>query len=210
MSNSAEKPNPKVLFLDFFGVVVPIRKLAIDALSKQLSVERSRLLEVVFSDPRYQNLFIGQAQSNDLACVISDIVGKEVTSTEVEAAWNLEVPVPELAAWEFVKFCKGQWKQVALVSDMHKIHLRRLRNTSFLELFDAVITSCETGALKRSGRPYLVAIRQLRATPSQIVVVDDREGNLEVARDLGCTTVQHDFEAGFDFLKSRLISLLRG
>lgn len=63
------------------------------------------------------------------------------------------------------------------------------------ELFDAVIDSCEIGVRKPNPAIYHTALEQLGVTdPSRAVFLDDFEGNVIAARELGL----HGIVVGYD------------
>ena len=61
----------------------------------------------------------------------------------------------------------------------------------FPDLFDDVVISAEVGMRKPEERIFTLAVSRLGVTPAQTVFVDDVEGNITAARDLGFTTVHH-------------------
>jgi putative hydrolase of the HAD superfamily len=61
----------------------------------------------------------------------------------------------------------------------------------FGELFDDVVISAEVGMRKPEERIFALAAQRLGVTPAEAVFVDDVEGNIRAARDLGFATVHH-------------------
>lgn len=61
----------------------------------------------------------------------------------------------------------------------------------FADLFDDVVISAEVGMRKPEERIFLLAADRLGVTPGETVFVDDVEGNITAARDLGFATVHH-------------------
>ncbi len=61
----------------------------------------------------------------------------------------------------------------------------------FADLFDDVVISGEVGMRKPEERIFTLAVARLGVTPAETVFVDDVEGNITAARDLGFETVHH-------------------
>ncbi|MGI9008508.1 MAG: HAD family hydrolase [Streptosporangiaceae bacterium] len=61
----------------------------------------------------------------------------------------------------------------------------------FADLFDDVVISGEVGMRKPEERIFTLAVGRLGVTPAETVFVDDVEGNITAARDLGFATVHH-------------------
>jgi putative hydrolase of the HAD superfamily len=61
----------------------------------------------------------------------------------------------------------------------------------FAELFDDVVISAEVGMRKPEERIFLLATGRLGLHPAECVFIDDIEGNITAARDLGFTAVHH-------------------
>ncbi|XP_061425185.1 bifunctional epoxide hydrolase 2 [Lethenteron reissneri] len=55
--------------------------------------------------------------------------------------------------------------------------------------FDLVIESCRVGLRKPDVAIYTLALRQLEATPQQVVFLDDIGANLKPAKEMGMTTI---------------------
>lgn len=61
----------------------------------------------------------------------------------------------------------------------------------FDDLFDDVVISAEVGMRKPEERIFMLAAARLGVAPHEAVFVDDVEGNITAARDLGFATVHH-------------------
>ena len=61
----------------------------------------------------------------------------------------------------------------------------------FADLFDDVVISAEVGMRKPEERIFMLAASRLGVTPAETVFVDDVEGNIAAARELGFATVHH-------------------
>jgi putative hydrolase of the HAD superfamily len=75
------------------------------------------------------------------------------------------------------------------------------------DLFDVVVVSCDVGVRKPDPAIYELALERLGSVPPErAVFVDDMEGNLSGARDIGMHTVlvDDDTEAAIDRLETML------
>jgi putative hydrolase of the HAD superfamily len=70
------------------------------------------------------------------------------------------------------------------------------RRFGFASLFDLVCYSHETGFAKPDPRAFETALRHMDAEPAEVLFVDDRVQNVEVARDLGLRAHLHVDNAG--------------
>lgn len=61
----------------------------------------------------------------------------------------------------------------------------------FPDLFDDVVISAEVGMRKPEERIFALAVARLGVSPHEAVFVDDVEGNITAARELGFATVHH-------------------
>lgn len=76
----------------------------------------------------------------------------------------------------------------------------------FAELFDDVVISAEVGMRKPEERIFLLAAGRLGLDPAECVFIDDIEGNITAARDLGFAAVHHTEPA---VTRAELARLLR-
>ena len=64
-----------------------------------------------------------------------------------------------------------------------------LKERGGYEGFDPVVLSCEVGYMKPEREIYELALLRVGRPGSQVLFIDDREANLEPARELGMATV---------------------
>ena len=72
---------------------------------------------------------------------------------------------------------------------------------SIYDRFDLVITSADTELHKPSPDPYLKAIKKLRLSPSQCIVVEDSIQGIRAGRSAGCSVVALEGSFNRDLLK---------
>ena len=75
--------------------------------------------------------------------------------------------------------------RVFLFSNTSFPHAKLMRRRGWDKLFDGLITSCELGSMKPSATAFERALRKIRASPSEVVFIDDREENVRGAKEFG-------------------------
>lgn len=73
-------------------------------------------------------------------------------------------------------------------------------------IFDTIILSCDTGAVKPDGEAFEVAIEKLNVAPSDSIFIDDKLENVAAAERMGMKGIHY---GDFATLKTKLQALLR-
>lgn len=74
---------------------------------------------------------------------------------------------------------------VYLFSNTSAPHADLVRRMKWDKHFDGLLCSCEIGAVKPEAAAFRRALSKARASPSEVVFVDDREINVQGALDFG-------------------------
>lgn len=74
---------------------------------------------------------------------------------------------------------------VYLFSNTSAPHADLVREKGWDKLFDGFIASCELGSSKPDPEAFAKVLRAVRAAPSQVVFIDDKEPNVQGAKDFG-------------------------
>jgi len=107
-------------------------------------------------------------------------------------AWDVEM-------WGKVNVLMVNWLRelrrggikTGLLSNIHPAMITYLReNFDWLELFDFKTFSAEVRLIKPDAAIYEHTLRGLGVRPEETLFVDDREVNVQAARDLGIHAVQ--------------------
>lgn len=190
--------------LDLFGTLIPVLRHVASEISSLTGLSRDAICAAVFDTELYASLQIGGAQINDLTGVVGDVLGRSVTKEEVVALWQMEVPYVDKHAATFLQWCREEFDVVFLISDMHDVHHICADRAGWMSWFDAVVTSYEVRAMKRTGAPYSQAIQRLPGRKWCMVAVDDREENLSAASRIGLSAIHHRYDWGFATLLEAL------
>jgi putative hydrolase of the HAD superfamily len=99
-------------------------------------------------------------------------------------------PFPE--SLEFLGKLAGchRWMMAALNNESNEINEYRIRTFYLRDYFEAFFSSCYLGVRKPGREIYNLALRITQSAPRECLLIDDRELNLECARELGMNTIQ--------------------
>jgi epoxide hydrolase-like predicted phosphatase len=95
----------------------------------------------------------------------------------------------DITMFDAVRAAKRAGIRTGLLSNSWGVD--RYDRSHFPELFDATVISGEEGVRKPERAIYELAVERMALPAAAIVFVDDLEGNLKPAADLGMTTIHH-------------------
>ena len=84
----------------------------------------------------------------------------------------------------------GRYRLMTINNESDELNRYRLEQFGLRDIFLAFFSSCWLGLLKPARRIYEVALAMSQAEAQTSVFIDDRERNLEPARDLGMRTIR--------------------
>jgi putative hydrolase of the HAD superfamily len=99
-------------------------------------------------------------------------------------------PLPESLAVLGELARSRRWDLASLNNESREINEYRIRQFQLTEYFEAFFSSCYLGLRKPDAAIYHRALEITQRAPEQCVMVDDRDLNLECARELGMKTIQ--------------------
>ena len=79
--------------------------------------------------------------------------------------------------------------KLGIISNMAKEHAEINKRMKRFELFDVITLSCNVGKTKQEKELYLATVQKLGTTSDHCVFVDDKQENLEIAKELGMETI---------------------
>jgi putative hydrolase of the HAD superfamily len=85
---------------------------------------------------------------------------------------------------------RNRWLMGALNNESSEINEYRIRTFHLRDYFEAFFSSCYLGLRKPGREIYNLALRITQSAPQECLLIDDRELNLECARELGMNTIQ--------------------
>lgn len=124
----------------------------------------------------------------------SAVLGRPTTGPEVDQLTELDN-----RGWSHVDERWGPWLaglrqrgvRLGLLSNCPAPMARLLERQEWAAPFDALTFSCDVGVAKPDAQAYVAACAALRASPAEVVFVDDREVNVAGAREAGLSAVLH-------------------
>lgn len=131
--------------------------------------------------------------------------------------YGVDTPVEEIFSQVWCRIEVSQ-DSVALVRDLRKqgigVHLgtnQELHRAAYMksqlgyeDLFDVHCYSYELGAAKPHPEFFNEAVRRIGAEPSEVLFIDDSQGNVEGAQSAGLHSEHWDLTQGHDVLKKAL------
>jgi putative hydrolase of the HAD superfamily len=85
----------------------------------------------------------------------------------------------------------GRYRLMTINNESEELNRHRLDRFGLRDIFSAFFSSCWLGVLKPGRRIYQLALAMSQAAPELSVFIDDRERNLEPARDLGMRVIRY-------------------
>ena len=100
------------------------------------------------------------------------------------------VPFPETIDLARALGRTGRYRLMTINNESDALNRHRLERFGLREMFTAFFSSCWIGVSKPAPRIYERALAMSQANPAHSVFIDDRERNLEPARELGMRTIR--------------------
>jgi len=98
--------------------------------------------------------------------------------------------MPESLAWVRKVTQDKSILHAALNNESREVNDYRVRTFQLRECFEAFFSSCYLGMRKPDREIYELALKITQCEPAECVMVDDRELNLECAKEMGMHTIQ--------------------
>lgn len=136
----------------------------------------------------------------------AELGGRLVQAEEFDRDWlDLFRPVPEMLA--LAEELRRRGVQTGVLSNTQASHVRLMRRMGFLDGFDPVIMSCETGCRKPEPAVFHAALDRLGLEPARVAFIDDVPQYVEAARRLGMHGILH--QGDVEATRRRVFSLLK-
>jgi len=199
---------PTALLIDFDGVLRRYRVEAQADLEKSAGLAPGEIFALATDPPTLVPALLGLATRAELrsevAAALADRVGGRAEAEELVAAWDAyrgEI-VPEVRA--VVADLRAAGVPVALCTNATDDIRSDLELFGLTDAFDAVVASCELGAVKPMREFYLAASEAV-ATPAQdCLFVDDVERNVAGARAVGMLGFRYSTPADLTYIRAAL------
>lgn len=86
---------------------------------------------------------------------------------------------------KLVSDAKAKGIRTAILSNAIEPTYNALQQAGYYDLFDELIVSCKVGFAKPQKEIYELALKQLNATATESVFIDDKQRNLDPAEEMG-------------------------
>ncbi len=181
----------KAVLFDFGGVMKDAHPLAMD-ISKMVGLTEEEFESL--KEARSKISVLGEKgliSDQEYWQELSKIIGKPVPDNAVEMATNFyrETFVFHQEMFDLVGKLKGQGIKTGVLSNIYKFEADVIREKGGYDGFEPVILSYEVGLAKPELDIYRLAVEKTGAKPEECIFVDDKEKNLEPAKELGIRTV---------------------
>jgi putative hydrolase of the HAD superfamily len=151
---------------------------------QQLELPKMQLLKIIYDNPVSRQATLGEATVSD----VWEEVGRqlELPPDELhklqEEIWNGYRWNTELL--DFIRSLKPDYK-VGILSDAWADARESMGDVVNKELFDAIVFSAEEGLQKPDPGLFQCAIERLGVKPAEAILLDDREANIQGAKEFG-------------------------
>jgi HAD superfamily hydrolase (TIGR01509 family) len=188
---SLERARPRlpVFIFDFGGVVIKWKSNdpIFDSIAQRYRiplVELRRAFEVAL--PRLES---GEVSMREFLTDSLARFGKRLRKGDSpEELWTepfARLAKLRLGTVKVVLSLRKRGYKVFLFSNTSLPHVRFLERVGWDRLFDGFLASCEMRALKPSPEAYAAVLERIKAAPSEVVFIDDKEANVRGAKDFG-------------------------
>jgi epoxide hydrolase-like predicted phosphatase len=196
------------IVFDWGGVITNIDYHAtINAFSKLGHNTFEKFFTHHHQDDFFKNFEKGFITPEELITSISQEIGNETSSAEIEKAWCAMLLDTPLIRLEMLKKLREKY-QIFILSNTNSIHvnyytsiLRNLYNIDFPSLFHKVYYSFEVGMRKPDLEIFEYVLTDSKLDPETTMFIDDTEINIESADKTGMQalylTSDYSFEKVF-------------
>jgi putative hydrolase of the HAD superfamily len=187
------------LIFDFGGVINNMRWDIAHALEDEHGLERHTIVKTLYEQEEWRAVELGQAEADQW---------REVAHQRLEEAAGRTMP-PLHDRWRdswhlieenvaLVRALRPPYKLGVLSNADISLEDRMRDGLGIHHLFDNVVCSAVVGMAKPDLAIYRLAAERLRLAPEECVFIDDVEGNVAAARDVGMIGVHYRVHRGDD------------
>lgn len=187
------------LIFDFGGVITDMRWDVARQLEEAHGLERNALLRTLYDSDEWRAVQIGEGDIE---------AWREASHRALEEAAGRPLP-PLHQQWresvrlirenvELIRSLRSQYRIAVLSNADHTLEERIRDGLGIADLFDTVVCSAAVGMAKPDHRVYKLAAERLGLPPEECLFIDDHEGNVEAAREVGMAAVHFRVHRGDD------------
>lgn len=195
------------VIFDFGGVITNMRWDVARDLEREHGLERNTIARTLFASDEWREIQIGKGDLEAWRAAahqrLEEAAGKALPP--LHQRWRDSVVLIK-ENLELIKALRPPYR-IAILSNADITLEERIRNgLGITHLFDTIISSAAVGMAKPDHAIYRLAAERLSLPAEECVFIDDTEGNVEAAREVGMQAV-HFREYQGDDLKAQLAEL---
>lgn len=185
----------KNLIIDFGGVLIDLDRQRCIEHFKQLGLtDVAEMLDVYHQQDFFEKFEKGLVSSAEFRNIIRSKIGREVTDTEIDEAWNsFLVGIPTYKLDLLLELRKKY--MVYLLSNTNEIHwiwscehAFRYKGFRVEDYFERIYLSFQMKLAKPDAEIFRKVLEDAEILPEETLFIDDSEANCRVAETLGIST----------------------
>jgi len=175
----------KQLLLDFDGV---IRHWPVDNadVEEKHGLPKNSLFEIAFSKPLFHPAILGEITDELWRENISQTLSDQYPDSNAKQAvleWSESIGVIDIDLLRWLRSFEAV--ELSLVTNATSRLDSDMSMLGIVDYFGYIFNSSVLGIIKPDPQYYVKVLTCLKATPEEVVYIDDNEENVEIARNLG-------------------------
>jgi len=189
-----ETLKPKVLLFDLGGVI--LRWTGLDALSEKTGMSREKVIETFASSDIFTAYEIGDCDDDTFIMEFISVFGLSESPSQAKRLWQIWVEETYAGTKEALKTLKETYT-IACLSNTNALHWDWLSTHLVVDdYFDHSYASHLIGAAKPKADSYIIPIKDMGVSASNIWFFDDTQANIDAANALGMSAFHVDRSVG--------------
>ena len=173
----------KCIIFDCFGVIYPQASGNFFNKNKHLFGE-----DLTFFDNLNRQIDLGKISRTEFFTKLEEKIG--IPADKMQAEIDQELVVDQQLI-KLIKKLKLRYK-IGLLSNAGKEENAIIYRGKINSLFDAIVVSYETGAVKPDHKIYVECAKRLGVETSECIFVDDSPSNLKGAKEVSMQTIHYE------------------
>ena len=181
----------KTFIFDLGKVIVPFElDNNIKILEAACDLKHADIREKMFAAQELILFETGKITARDFFVFLKNLLGLRINFEEFARAWNSIFSLESILSEDLIEKLSKNYRLIIL-SDTNELHFEFIRqNFPILRFFDDFVVSYKVGFIKPSHEMFEAAIEKANCAAEECFFTDDREGNIEGAKEYGINAVQ--------------------
>lgn len=185
-----ERAEIKAIVFDFGGVIAKTDKEEVsDFIANSLNISQPEAMHSLRQLKEHTDQGLPEA---NFWKVYAQSINKKLPMNWLEqlniARFQALKEIPGMV--DVVKELQKQGFLTPLLSNVRKSQAEVKRRLGYYELFSPLLLSCETGVKKPDPQAYCLLLDQLQLLPEEVLFIDNKLTNVEMAQTLGMEAIQ--------------------